>query len=185
MITVVTTPNPHAMKFIIGSKWISFAWECANEKTAKKSPLARALWNLNGVNYLLFGLDFVSVNKRNDISWLNLQPEVIDIIDDFLKKDIGLFESTKESHKEEMKLDDVQELTELEEKIIKVIEEKVQPSIESHGGMVKFISFKNGILILDLQGACKGCPSSAVTLKGGIENLLKYYFPEILKVESV
>jgi Fe-S cluster biogenesis protein NfuA len=185
MITVQTTPNPHAMKFLVGEKWINFVWECLDANASKKSPLAEQLWQIEGVNALLFGFDFVSVTKKHDSSWLDIQFEVIDKIDEFLKKDIGLFDSKHESKDMQKEIESNAQLSELDLKIIQVIEEKIQPAIVSHGGVVKFVSFANGVLLLDLQGACKGCPSSAVTLKNGIENLLQYYFPEIVEVKSV
>ena len=193
MITVQTTPNPNALKFIVGERWIGFVWECNNERDAAKSQLAKVLWAIDGVVYLMFGSDFVSISKKQNVSWEKLQPEIIDAIDEFLQKDIGLFEDNikipldgqSKKSKLDIELSESNiEYTELEIKIIHVLDEKVRPVLESHGGMVKFVSFHDGVVVLDLQGACKGCPSSMYTLKNGIENLLKYYFPEVKEVAS-
>jgi len=179
MITVANTPNANALKFIVDRRWMNFVWECRNEKDAAKSQLANHLFAINGVVYMLFGYDFVSVTKSPEHEWSELEAEIIETIDTFLKRNVGLFEDEKPvaETKQEAK-----EFSEIETKIITVLQEKVQPAIESHGGLVKFISFQDGVVKLDLQGACKGCPSSAYTLKNGIENLLKYYFPEVREV---
>jgi len=199
MITVQTTPNPNALKFIVPDRWMNFVWECHDAKDAAKSDLARDLFAIDGVVYMMFGYDFVSVSKRQDVAWDNLKGEVLEKIDEFLQRDVGLFE-TKDlppmyqekpsAEKGASKGDsyiarEEREYNELELKIINVLEEKVQPVLASHGGMVRFVSFCDGVVVLDLQGACKGCPSSAYTLKNGIENLLKYYFPEVSEVASV
>lgn len=186
MIIVQQTPNPNALKFIVPTKWINFVWECVNEKDAAKSSLAKELWNLGGVKYLMFGSDFVSINKSVEIEWNDLQGKVLEVIDEFLSKDRGLFEDVPSAEwetKAECAVD--REFTEFEHKLIQTINEKVQPVLASHGGMVKFIGFDDGIVTLDMQGACRGCPSSQFTLQNGIQNLLGYYFPEVKKVVSL
>jgi Fe-S cluster biogenesis protein NfuA len=197
LIKVHTTPNPDALKFVVGQKWIEFVWECSSEKEAKKSPLALKLWHLPGVAYLMFGHDFVSVVKDREALWEILQTEIIELLSEFLLEEKGLFSDVildfakggnaaenDQNQPNKPKYDD-REYTEFEQKIIKTLEEKVQPALEFHGGWVQFVSFENGILLIDMQGACKGCPSSLSTLKDGIENLMRYYFPEISEVCEV
>lgn len=205
MIAIHSTPNPNALKFVVNEKWINFVWECVDEKDAAKSILAKKLWDL-GVAYIMFGYDFVSVIKKNEQKWDDLEQEIVGIIGNFLKQDIGLFENADENlgkdvesmREESMNEQSIseknlgeeqkfaeefpQEFSKLEMQIIATLEEKVQPIVQMHGGVVKFIKFDDGVVVLDLQGACRGCPSSSITLKNGIQNLLCYYFPEVKEV---
>jgi len=255
LIKIQTTPNPDAVKFVVGQKWIEFVWECSSQKEAQKSPLARKLWEIRGISYLMFGSDFVSVVKNHDEIWEILQPEIVEVISEFLLEEIGLFsdvlldfaENGKKTEKKtengekisaknvkkngkifedsnqnqngkiaeiyllnidktgqnggvcegcfvsgsqdfqrpERTKTDIEKCTDLEQKIIKVLDEKVQPALEFHGGWVNFVDFSDGILRLEMQGACRGCPSAFETLKDGIENLMKYYFPEISEVREI
>ena len=186
LIQVNNTPNPDALKFIVPTRWLEFIWECSNLETAKKSNLAKQLWEIEGVVYLMFGSDFVLVTKKPDALWELIQVEVVDKLSAFLEEDVSLFyDPNFEKTEKEKKTKKQKDFSQLEEKIIKVLDEKVQPALESHGGMVEFVSFENGVLTLDMQGACKGCPSSMYTLKNGIENLMKYYFPEINELKSI
>lgn len=189
IINVKTTPNPNAMQFIVPERWINFSWECKNEKDAAKSPLAQKLWQIEGVKYLMFSTDFVSIIKDPDLIWEILQPDIIESISEFIISGLTLFETDDvkalQKLEKESRANPEREYTELEKQMITALEDKVQPAIELHGGMVKFEEFKDGILLLDMQGACKDCPSSLTTLKDGIENLMKYYFPEIIEVKHV
>ncbi len=178
LIKVQQTPNPNSMKFIVDKKWLNFVWECFSDFDAKKSDLANTLWKLEGVMYLMFGHDFVSVSKKHDALWEILSPEIVDILSEFLLREVDLFDTQMPNMEQK-------NFNELEQKIAQVLEEKVQPAIENHGGMISLVKVENGVVFLDLQGACRGCPSSTLTLKNGIENLLKYYFSEIKSVESV
>ncbi len=180
LINVSNTPNHNVLKFIVPKTWINFVWECQDEEQAEKSPLAKKIFAIEGVTYMLFGKDFVSVAKAEEASWQNLESVVLETISDFLNQNISLF-ATELKQNEEAKIN----YNELDLKMIKVIEEKVQPAVEHHGGVVKFHSFQDGILKLEMLGACKGCSSSEITLKNGIQNLMQYYFPEIASIESV
>jgi Fe-S cluster biogenesis protein NfuA len=191
MIRISNTPNPLSLKFIVPEKWMNFVWECADESTAKKSVLASKLWQIEGVKYLLFGHDFVSVTKSQEALWEIIQLEIIEAIADFLNDVIGQGKDFFAKEIDAAQLEQAKKVAQkwaensIEEKIQHVLEEKVQPAIAHHGGFIKLIGFENGIVKLDLQGACKGCPSSTQTLKFGIQNLLQYYFPEVVSVESV
>lgn len=200
LIKVQTTPNPDAIKFIVDKKWIEFVWECTNAKEANKSSLAKKLWDIEGVSYLMFATDFVSVVKDSNAIWEVMQPDIIDVISDFLLEDKGIFSdvildfaqdgsekdaSENEGPAQEKLAYNDREYTDFEKKIILAIEEKVQPALAHHGGWVKFIEFVDEVLLIEMRGACKGCPSSLATLKSGIENLMKYYFPEIKEVQEI
>ena len=178
LINVSNTPNHNVLKFIVPVNWINFVWECQDVEQAAKSPLAKKLFEIQGVIYMLFGKDFVSVAKDENASWENLEAIILDQISNFLNQNISLFAT-------ELKESEDKVNNELDLKMIKVIEEKVQPAVEHHGGFVKFHSFQDGVLKLEMLGACKGCSSSEITLKNGIQNLMQYYFPEIESVESV
>lgn len=179
-IKIETTPNPDTIKFLVESRWLDFVWECKDVDDAKKSILAHKLFSVPGVVYLLFGYDFVSVSKSAETSWDDLKAPILSEISDFLEEGLNLL---MDASIEEQKFQ--ADLGELEQKIIIVLDEKVQPALESHGGAVKLVKFEAGIVYLDLQGACRGCPSSEATLKFGIQNLLRYYFPEVQEVRSV
>lgn len=190
LIKIERTPNPATLKFIVNKKWLEVIWECKNDEDAKKSIIANQLMKVEGVVYLFFGYDFVSVSKEKEANWEILKPIILGEISDFLLEEIPFFQTTQIKDQESKPNPSAsakkeEELTEVEKKIIEVLNEKVQPAIESHGGAIQFYKLENGIVYLDLQGACKGCPSSTITLKNGIENLLKYYFPEITSVESI
>ena len=180
IIKTVQTPNPNSFKFIVQKVWINFVWECFCESDAKKSELSNELWKLDGVCYLLFGNDFVSITKKPDYEWCDLESEIIEIIGQFLEKNIGLFEANVKTEKVDSK-----NYSEIEKKIAQKIEEKIQPALANHGGMVFLKKFEDGVVYLELQGACKGCPSSEVTIKYGISNLLKYYFEEVKEIVSI
>jgi Fe-S cluster biogenesis protein NfuA len=154
---------------------LDFIWECENAEEAKKCKLAESLFTLPDVVYLLFGNDFVSVTISQSAEWNeSLQSDVVELIAKFLNSNVAFFEKIQMSAKSQY--------TEIEQKIMQLIEEKIQPALAMHGGTAKFISFQDGILVLDLQGACKGCPSSDETLKFGIQNLIRYYLPEVKEV---
>lgn len=178
-IQIEKTFNENSLKFITQTVWINFIWECKNEYDANKSELSKNIWKIGGIVYLMFGRNFVLITKNSQESWDELQLVVLEIIDDFLKKHTNLFENAQEEKTENSNF------SEFEQKIIEVLEKKVNPVVNSHGGMVKFIKFEDGIVYLDLMGACKGCKNSEFTLKNGIQNLLCYYFFEIKEVKSV
>lgn len=179
LIKIEKTPNPQTLKFIVDKKWLDFIWECKTEEESKHSPLASVLWKTGDVLYLFFGYDFVSITKKEDQEWDVLKPIFLGAISDFLQENIQLINKRFDEN------NNLEGFSDFEKKIIEVLDQKVQPAVEGHGGAIKLVKFENGILFLDLQGACKGCPSSIATLKNGVENLMKYYFPEIESVEAV
>ena len=178
-VQIQGTPNVNSMKFLVEDEWLDFIWECKTESDALKSPLSESLWGIDGVVYLMFGRKFVSITKTPAASWDELTGVILEVISDYLLENNKIFNGSFQKKDKNLGKND------LEKKIIQLIDEKVQPTIESHGGQIIFVRFDEGTVFLELKGACKGCPSSEITLKHGIQNLLKYYFPEVEKVESL
>ena len=172
------TPNPNSLKFLPGkdvSK--SGSYEITN-KDETKNHLIRNLLSINGVEGIFLSKDFISINKTEHISWDEIKHIAISLINDFYKdgKECVI----------EKNLDEVNEnLEEIEKKIVKVLDQKVRPAVAKDGGDIKFKEFKNGIVKVQLQGSCSGCPSSTMTLKQGVQNLLCHYVPEVKEVIAV
>ena len=171
------TPNPNSLKFLPGkdvSK--SGSYEITN-KNETKNHLIRNLLSINGVEGIFLSKDFISINKTEHISWDEIKHIAISLINDFYKdgKECVI----------EKNLDEVNEnLEEIEKKIVKVLDQKVRPAVAKDGGDIKFKEFKDGIVKVQLQGSCSGCPSSLMTLKQGVQNLLKHYVKEVNSVEA-
>ena len=171
------TPNPNSLKFLPGKKVSnSGPYEITN-KEDMKNELVRNILSINGVEGIFLGQDFISVNKNEKIQWDEIKHIVISLINDFYAdgKEFVIDENIKEED-----LD----LSEIELKIVKILEEKIRPAVARDGGDIKFKEFKDGIVKVQLQGSCSGCPSSTMTLKQGVQNLLKHYVKEVNSVEA-
>ena len=169
------TPNPNSLKFLPG-KIVSNSgpYEITN-KEDMQNELVRNILSINGVESIFLGQDFISVNKNEKIQWDEIKHIVISLINDFYAdgKEFVIDENIKEED-----LD----LSEIESKIVKILEEKIRPAVARDGGDIKFKEFKDGIVKVQLQGSCSGCPSSTMTLKQGVQNLLCHYIPEVKEV---
>ena len=173
-----TTPNPNSLKFLPGKKVSnSGPYEITN-KDDIQNELVRNILSVNGVEGIFLGQDFISVNKNDQIKWEEIKHIVISLINDF-------YSDGKEFVIDENKKEDSSSLNEIEEKIVKILDEKIRPAVARDGGDIKFKEFKDGIVRVELQGACSGCPSAALTLKQGVQNLLCHYIPEVKEVEAV
>lgn len=183
-IQTESTPNPETLKFIPDGEKIlenSTAEFKSQAQAATKSPLATQIFAINGVSSVFFGSDFITVTKSEAANWNHLKPEITATIMDF-------YVSNKEimfEQKEEGKNENNEEDSEVVKQIKELIEIKVRPAVAMDGGDIVFHSFEDGIVFLELKGACSGCPSSTITLKNGIENMLKHYIPEVEAVEQV
>jgi Fe-S cluster biogenesis protein NfuA len=173
------TPNPQTLKFIpgenvTGASPVNFA----DRSEAAISPLAMALFEIPEVKSVFLGFDFVTITKEAESDWEILKPEILmTIMDHFVAgKPILLNAQTQEDYGDE---------DELVKQIREIIETRVRPAVAQDGGDIIFRGFTDGIVMVELHGACSGCPSSSVTLKNGIENMLKYYVPEVIAVEAV
>ena len=172
------TPNPNSLKFLPGKNVSnSGPYEITN-KDEIKNELVRNILSVNGVEGIFLGQDFISVNKSENIKWEEIKHIVISLINDFYAdgKEFVIDENIKEED-----LD----LSEIESKIVKILEEKIRPAVARDGGDIKFKEFKDGIVKVQLQGSCSGCPSSTMTLKQGVQNLLCHYLPEVKEVVAI
>lgn len=176
------TPNPNSLKFIpdmeiMGDKNpINFS----DKKSAIISPLASVLFEIDGVNGIFLGHDFITVTKQKESDWSIMKPYILSaIMDHFVKGGIVIDENAK-SPKEIAKDEDP-----LIAQIKELIETRVRPAVAQDGGDIIFHSYDEGVVQLELHGSCSGCPSSTITLKNGIESMLKHYIPEIIAVEAV
>ena len=172
------TPNPNSLKFLPGKKVSnSGPYEITN-KDDTQNELVRNILSINGVEGIFLGQDFISVNKNENIKWDEIKHIVISLINDF-------YSSGKEFVIDENINEEVSDLSEIEEKIVKILEEKIRPAVARDGGDIKFKEFKDGIVTVQLQGSCSGCPSSTMTLKQGVKNLLCHYIPEVKEVSAI
>ena len=172
------TPNPNSLKFLPGKKVSnSGPYEITN-KDNTQNELLKSILSITGVEGIFLGTDFLSVNKNNQTQWDEIKHIVISLINDF-------YSDGKEFVIDENIKDDVVKLNEIEEKIVKILEQKIRPAVARDGGDIKFKEFKNGVVKVELQGSCSGCPSSTLTLKQGVQNLLCHYLPEVKEVVAI
>jgi NFU1 iron-sulfur cluster scaffold homolog, mitochondrial len=172
------TPNPNSLKFLPGKTVSNHGSFEVNKKEETNNELLRNLLSINGVEGIFLGKDFISINKYEDVSWDEIKHIVISLINDF-------YLSGKESVIEKSLNEDIEDFKEIEIKIIKILDEKIRPAVAKDGGDIKFKEFKDGIVKVQLQGSCSGCPSSTMTLKQGVQNLLCHYLPEVKEVISI
>ena len=173
------TPNPNTLKFLPGKTVSEIGSVEFTSKTQTKNKLIIDLLKIEGINMIFLGSDFITVKKDEQQVWKNLKNEIIALINDYYldgKKSIIEKNYPKEDKK---KIED-----EVVKKILEVLENNVKPAVAKDGGDIKFESFENGIVTVQLQGSCSGCPSSMMTLKQGVQNLLCHYIPEVKKVEA-
>ncbi len=172
------TPNPNSLKFLPGKIVSSEGSFEITRKDETKNELVRNLLSVNGVEGIFLGKDFISINKYDDFSWDEIKHIVISLINDF-------YSDGKECVIEKDLDETNADLKEIDKKIIKLLDEKIRPAVAKDGGDIRFKEFKNGVVKVQLQGSCSGCPSSTMTLKQGVQNLLCHYLPEVKKVEAV
>jgi Fe-S cluster biogenesis protein NfuA len=166
------------LKFIPGKNVSnSGPYEITN-KDQINNELVRNIFSINGVEGIFLGKDFISVNKSDQIKWDEIKHIVTSFINDFYSegKEFVIDENLKEKDTD---------LDEIEQKIVKILDEKIRPAVARDGGDIKFKEFKDGIVKVQLQGSCSGCPSSTMTLKQGVQNLLCHYLPEVKQVIAI
>jgi len=172
------TPNPSTLKFIPGQ--IVMPTGTADFRTADKagrSPLARALFGVGGVDGVFLGSDFVSVTKAADAEWFSVKPAVLAAIMDHYTSGLPTVEETEAVAAGEPDSEIVLQIKE-------ILETRVRPAVAQDGGDIVFHDFDDGVVYLEMHGSCSGCPSSTATLKAGIENMLRYYIPEVREVRA-
>ena len=172
------TPNPNSLKFLPGKKVSnSGPYEITN-KDQINNELVRNILSVNGVEGVFLGRDFISVNKNDQINWDEIKHIVTSFINDFYSggKEFVIDENIKEEDSD---------LDEIEKKIVKILDQKIRPAVARDGGDIKFKEYKDGVVKVQLQGSCSGCPSSTMTLKQGVQNLLCHYLPEVKEVIAI
>ena len=173
------TPNPNSLKFLPGKIVSNNGSFEVTKKEDTDSELVRNLLSVNGVTGVFLGSDFLSINKSENIDWEDIKHIVISLINDFYLTGKEFVIAN------ELVRDKKSELKEIEKKIISLLETKIRPAVAKDGGDIKFKEFKDGIVKVELQGSCSGCPSSTMTLKQGVQNLLCHYLPEVKEVVAV
>lgn len=176
------TPNPNVKKFIPGVPVMEAGtYEFKDKESAAISSLATRLFSLSNVTGLFYGSDFISVTIHDQEKWQDIRLDVIDMITENFLTHQPLFKEKINS--DSIEYDSKDQIT--VDQILDLIETRVRPAVAQDGGDITFKSYKDGIVFVTLKGACAGCPSSTITLKNGIENMLKHYVPEIIGVEAV
>ena len=172
------TPNPNSLKFLPGKKVSNSGPYEITKKDESENSLVRNILSVNGVEGIFLGEDFISVNKNDITNWEDVKHIVISFINDFYSegKEFVIDENLKE---QKSNLDDI------EKKIVKILDQKIRPAVARDGGDIKFKEFKDGVVKVQLQGSCSGCPSSTMTLKQGVQNLLCHYLPEVKEVVAI
>jgi Fe-S cluster biogenesis protein NfuA len=176
------TPNPNTLKFLPG-RTVSEAGSI--EFTAKEQTenrLIKDILSIKEVNMVFLGSDFITVKKTDQILWKEIKPKIISLINEYYLKDNV---SILDKNYLKQKPNDEESNDEVVKKIINILDEKIRPAVARDGGDIKFKSFDNGLVRVELQGSCSGCPSSVMTLKQGVQNLLCHYVPEVKSVEAV
>ncbi len=181
MIQTESTPNPNSLKFLSEKVISAIGTEEFQRAKSKdlKNKFVKELLEFKGVELVLLSKNFLSVKKTEEVTWNELKPMVISHLNDYFEKNDEpilkenlISKTTKEGNDETIK------------KIIDVLDTKIRPAVARDGGDIKFKSFKNGVVNVELQGSCSGCPSSLMTLKQGVQNLLKHYVKEVNSVEA-
>jgi len=174
------TPNPNSLKFLPGKIVSNSGHYEITDKDDVDNELIRNILSVNGVVSIFLGKDFLSVNKNDQVKWEEIKHIVISLINDFYAdgREFIIDENIEQNK-------DSQNFNEIDQKIIKILDQKIRPAVAKDGGDIKFKEFKNGIVKVELQGSCSGCPSSTMTLKQGVQNLLCHYLPEVKEVQAV
>ena len=178
------TPNPATLKFLPGEAVMSSGTaDFRDAEAAERSPLARRLFQIEGVTGVFFGGDFVSVSKSDAGDWQLLKPVILGVImEHFVAGHPLLLDDAAQTAEAEADYGaDAEIVTQIKE----LLDTRVRPAVAQDGGDITYQGFHNGIVMLQLQGSCQGCPSSTMTLKMGIENMLKHYIPEVVEVRAV
>ena len=172
------TPNPNSLKFLPEKKVSNSGPYEITKKDNVQNELVRNILSINGVKGVFLGEDFISVNKDDLTKWDDLKHIVISFINDFYSdgNEFVIDENLEEQNSN---------LGEIEQKIVKILDQKIRPAVARDGGDIKFKEFKDGVVKVQLQGSCSGCPSSTMTLKQGVQNLLCHYLPEVKEVIAI
>ena len=183
MIETEHTPNPDTLKFLTGKKVSEVGpIEFLKNDKSIEVPLANKILSLEGTLMVFFGEDFITVKKEKDLNWEDIKHSIISEINEYYLK--GNKVVIKKNQSQSGKPSSTNESNEIVKKINEILDTKVRPAVAKDGGDITFKSFKDGIVSVELKGSCSGCPSSVMTLKQGVQNLLCHYIPEVKSVEA-
>ena len=173
------TPNPNSLKFLPGKKVSNSGPHEILDKHQTNNNLLRNILSINGVTGIFLGEDFLSVNKKEKEEWENIKHIIVSYINEYYDEgnEFVIDKSIEDSN--------LEDYSEIEKKIIQILDTKIRPAVARDGGDIKFKEFNDGKVKVELQGSCSGCPSSTMTLKKGVENLLCHYIPEVKEVIAI
>ena len=178
------TPNPQTLKFLPGKVvMVEGTAFFQNIAEASNSPFAKRLFDVEGVKGVFFGSDFITITKDQSLDWQILKPLILGSIMDHYNSGDETIITNKKSEQSSLKVDEND--TDIVKQIKELLDTRVRPAVAMDGGDIIYDSFKDGVVYLEMQGACSGCPSSTATLKMGIENMLKHYVPEVREVKPI
>ncbi len=188
-IETETTPNPATLKFLPGKPvMLAGTREFTNDEEAESSPLAAALFSLGDVTGVFYGREFISVTVAQGVAWSDVKPQVVAMLLDHFISEAPLFVTGSAAGiavpAEDEDFGDREEDADIIDQIKDLIETRIRPAVANDGGDVAYRGFREGVVFLQMQGACSGCPSSSATLKNGIESLIKHYVPEVVEVRA-
>lgn len=178
------TPNPNSLKFLPGTAVLEPGQtkDFPNAPDAYCSPLAKMLFRIEGVKSVFFGPDFITITKMDeDVEWRLLKPEIFAVIMDFFASGLPVLTDEQPSSDTQISEDD----SEIVQMIKELLDTRIRPTVQEDGGDIVFMGFEEGIVKLKMQGSCTNCPSSVVTLKNGVQNMMQFYIPEVLGVIQV
>lgn len=182
-IQTLDTPNPNSLKFLAGRQVVdSGSIDFPNVNSAHCSPLAMQLFQIEGVKSVFYGPDFITITRESHVEWNILKPQVSAVLDDFFASGLPLMTDTPQPDSD---LSETEEDDEVVAMIKELLDTRIRPTVQEDGGDIIFKGFENGVVKLKLLGSCTGCPSSVITLKSGIQNMLQFYIPEVDEVEQV
>jgi Fe-S cluster biogenesis protein NfuA len=180
-IQTESTPNPATLKFLPGEEVLEVGTaDFPSAETAGKSPLATRIFAVGGVAGVFMGLDFITVTKTDAVDWQHIKPAILGAIMEHYQSGAAVMEGIQVAHTEHDGPDG-----DVVKQIKELLDTRVRPAVAQDGGDITFHGFDRGVVYLNMKGACAGCPSSTLTLKMGIENLLRHYIPEVLEVRPV
>ncbi|HCI48807.1 MAG: iron transporter [Alphaproteobacteria bacterium RIFCSPLOWO2_01_FULL_45_8] len=177
------TPNPSALKFIPGPHLLDEPMDFPNKETARISPLALRLFQVEGVEGVFIGTNFITVTKSDEIEWSMLKPSLLGSMMEHLLAHKPILQEVVDAAPPSNP--STTEDSDVVKEIKEILDARVRPTVAQDGGDIIFDRFEDGVVYLKLQGACSSCPSSTMTLKSGIENMLRYYVPEVTEVRAV
>lgn len=190
-IETETTPNPSTLKFLPGRQVMpSGTRDFASPEDAEASPLAQALFDTGEVSGVFFGASFVSVTAAPGADWASLKPQVVGVLLDHFISETPLFHAPSAggiavpAEDDDLLVEDDPAQAEIVDMIKELLETRIRPAVANDGGDIRYRGFRDGVVYLQMQGACSGCPSSTATLKQGIEGLMKHYIPEVTEVRA-